>query len=58
MSLSGGSSPNAIAGNESVTKLIHNSCIAKSGDFIPNNSPTNIVTISPIFVAIKKWTAF
>ena len=48
------SSPNAIAGRESVTKLIHSNCIASNGDFIPNISPTNIVTISPIFVAIKK----
>ena len=46
--------PNAIAGKESVTKLIHNNCIASNGDFTPNISPINIVTISPIFVAIKK----
>ena len=58
ISFSGGSSPNAIAGNESVTKLTHKSCTAKSGDFMPNNNPINIVTISPMFVAIKKWIAF
>ena len=54
MSFSGGSNPRAIAGSESVTKLTHKSCTASKGDSIPNNSPINIVTISPIFVAIKK----
>ena len=58
MFLSGGSSPKAIAGLESVTRFIHNSWIANNGDFNPNNSPINIVTISPIFVAIKKCMAF
>ena len=55
---SGFSKPKAIAGRESVTKFTHNNCIASKGDFIPNNNPTNIVTISPILVAIKKCTAF
>ena len=54
MYLSSGSIPNAIAGSESVTKFIHNNCIAKSGVSSPNNSPKNIATISPTFVASKK----
>ena len=58
MSFSSGSSPNAMAGKESVTKFIHNSWIANNGDFIPNTNPINIVTISPIFVAIRKCIAF
>ena len=58
ISFSGFSSPKAIAGSESVTKLIHNNCIASNGDFIPRINPTNIVTISPMFVAIKKCIAF
>lgn len=58
ISFSGGSNPNAIAGNESVTKFTHNSCIASNGDFTPNNNPTKIVTISPIFVAIKNELPF
>ena len=55
---SGGSNPNAMAGKESVTKFTHNNCIASNGDFTPSNSPTNIVTISPILVAIRKCIAF
>ena len=58
ISSSGFSRPNAIAGSESVIKFIHKSWIARSGDFKPNSNPKNIVTISPIFVAIKKCTAF
>ena len=58
ISASGFSSPNAIAGSESVTRFIHKSWMAKSGDFKPSIKPKNIVTISPIFVAIKKCTAF
>lgn len=58
MSFSGGSNPRAIAGSESVTKLTHKSCTASKGDSIPNNSPINIVTISPIFVAIKNELLF
>ena len=54
ISFSAGSNPKAIAGNESVTRLTHNNWIANNGDFIPSNNPINIVTISPIFVAIKK----
>ena len=58
MSFSSGSNPSAIAGNESVTRFIHNSCIASKGDFNPNTNPMKMVTISPIFVAIRKCIAF
>ena len=58
ISLSDFSKPKAIAGIESVTKFIHNKCIASNGDFNPSISPKNIVTISPMFVAIKKCTSF
>ena len=54
ISFSGGSKPIAIAGSESVTKFTHNNCIANKGDLNPNTNPINMVTISPMFVAIKK----
>ena len=54
ISFSAGSIPSAIAGNESLTRLIHNSCIANNGVSSHNKSPKNIATISPMFVAIKK----
>ena len=58
MFLSGASKPIAIAGSESVIRLIHKSCIASNGDFNPKTNPIKIVTISPILVAIKKCIAF
>ena len=58
ISLSGVSSPKAIAGSESVTRFTHKSCIAVSGDDQPNIIPENTVRISPMLLESKNCTAF
>ncbi len=47
MSGSAGSTPNASAGNPSVTRFIHRICNGSSGSGMPRNGATSITQISP-----------
>ena len=52
-SASTASMPSAIAGRLSVTRLIHNSCMDKSGVLCHSIIAVNTVSTSPIFVPSK-----
>ena len=55
---SAGSAPRASAGIESVTRFIHKSCIASSGEGRRIKNAQSTVSISPMLLDKRKWTVF